>query len=319
MLIGALTIRLALLAACAVVAPPEEPAMASPSLSWSPRALASDGAWVLVLDDRGHVLWWRWPDAPHGVVSAHTSAGPVASGATLLTTGGWDPTVHAWVGGGAAPAGTWRPFDGRVVGVCAEGGGFWVLGSDRSDAPTQKEELPLAPAALAHIDAGGVVTRHDVGLTGRGAAIACGPGWVAAVDREAPTALRTLVDGAVGVTTLPANPSTLAGRGAVVLAADASGLRAVDPRTHEVVTLAKWDAASPTVLALLPVGDVVLGATSAGVAVWPGGAMWRRGSSSPVALAPRGDGALVLWDDGVIEERDVTGVVRASHPTPRGP
>ncbi len=64
----------------------------------------------------------------------------------------------------------------------------------------------------------------------------------------------------------------------------------------------------------------LFGMTSLGVLQWPGGQTWQRGELSPVDITAHGQTLLVLWEDGLLEERHAElGTVITRQTVPQAP
>lgn len=292
--------------------------MTEKGLSWSPVGLAGDGQHLLITDRGGGMLWW--PGGP--VVAAHGDGGPAAGGATgFLTSGGWAPDVHLWSAGARQPSHTLRPFEGRVTAACAHEGGFVVAGADPDPAGHVKEGRALQPSALVAIGADGKARRLSAGAQGEITALACHPDWILALDRRQPPTLLALVGGQVQpIAGLQGTPAAIARAGDRALIATSAGLWWVEPVAGSVSSWHAFDPDHPTVLALVAWPGGAYGATSEGLVRWPEGAVVARPGTRPASLLLQGERLLVLWEDGLLEQRErASGTVIERAAVPRSP
>lgn len=279
------------------------------ALSGSPAALASTNTMLLLADRWGVVLFWDWPADSGPAFQIHGDAGPLAAvGTDLASSGGWDPTVVRWDGTTHQPRFKVRPFDGRVTALCGQGEDLLVAGADHApaSAATDNDQVVLAPARLLRLDVTGKETEIPLQPAGQVTALACGPDWVLALDRGNSDELPLLYGETVSALPLPEGPATaIAASGDEAIVADAGGLWFFTIADGSRRQLVRFEASSPRVLALLPLGDIVFGATSRGVVRWPDEQLFsRNGGGQPLALAAYQGNLLVLWEDGTLEERD---------------
>jgi len=268
---------------------------------------------VVLGDLAGYVLFQPWPEGEPLVVRAHGDAGPAAAvGVDLATAGGWDPEVTRWDPSTGRPRWSRRPFDGRVTALCGREGDLLVGGADRAGAagaPHGPDRAPLGPGRVVSIDAEGTVSGALAELSGEVLALACGPGWLAALD-GGPDPGVLVIDGGGEVLIPVTEPAgaALASSGHELLISDGPELAAFDVRRRERRVVAARPAARWS-LGLVAIGDAILEATAEGLVRWPDGEALAPIGRQPVALARHGESALVLWPDGLLEERDPSGAL----------
>jgi hypothetical protein len=297
-------------------ADPTSPSTADRLTLGQPSGLAVTTAAVAVTDREGQVMFLPWPPSAAGVVTrAHQNAGPVAAaGADVVTSGGWEPTVTLWDVTAHVPRWSVQPFDGRVTALCSQGGDILVAGADRDpNAPVGKgDAVGLRPARVLRIEAGAdgtfAVGHAEWAAAGAIPALACGPGWLAAVDTADDSRVTVVRDqepvrlvGETDVTALAGSGSDL-----VIASPSAVAIYDVGSGARREVTASPGDL---TILAVALVGPTVVAATSEGIVAWPGGR--KTGGGQPIALAAQGDSVFVLWPDRRLEQRDATGTVIA--------
>jgi hypothetical protein len=281
------------------------------ALQRTPALLASVGKLVIVADRGGWILGWPWPGAPGPAIRAHDDGGPVAAiGADLVTSGGWDPRVIRWDLAAMAPRYTARPFDGRVTALCVRGDELLVAGADKAagSPSSTKDQAPLQPGRVVTIAADGTVGTTLLTARGEIRGLVCGSGWLAAIDQADTARIIWARGGDQGALALESGPATaLADGGSGPIAADSAGLWKFDLAGGGRSAIARFDDDHPQVGSLLALGDSVFGTTSEALVRWPGGTHITREGAAPLALARYDDGLLVLWDDGLLEQRDASG------------
>ncbi|WP_254012254.1 hypothetical protein [Limnofasciculus baicalensis] len=278
-------------------------------LPYSPAVLASNGEVILVADRSGSLLFWQWPESPGSAIKAHEdSPKAVAIGRDFATTGGWDLTVKRWDAIAQKPRFSVKPFKGRITAICAQGDDLVVAGANRdtTNKSSEKEDrVFLQPGELRRVDATGKLTPIPLESAGQIDELACGDGWILAIDRGAKDSLRWIEGSEQSTIPLAKGPATaLASLRTEALVADGAGIWAINPKDGTRKSVATFEPDSPQVLALLAINDSIVGATSEGVFRWPGATRLSPKKMQPVALAKHGNSLLVLWEDGWLEELD---------------
>lgn len=261
-------------------------------------------------DLAGHALFISWPHGTPIALRAHGDAGAAAAvGGDLATSGGWDPEVIRWSQTGERRW-TARPVEGRVTALCAQGDDLLVAGADRApaDAEGGGDRTSLGPGRVARIAADGTVSAPLATAVGEIAALACGQGWLAYLDRS-DGSVHTVAGGRHEPVALDGAATAVAAEDDTLYVADAGGIAAIAMASGERRALTGPDPHELTTLALLPLGDAILRATSEGITLWPGAAPVGEPGRQPAALARHGEGALVLWPDGCLDELAADGAV----------
>jgi hypothetical protein len=289
----------------------------------SPAVLVSNGKLLLVADRGGSLLFWQWSQPPGPVIKGHDDGGmAVAVGRDFATSGGWDSTVKRWDGTAQKPRFSVKPFDARVTALCAQGEDILVGGSNRDTAPKKglpKDRVFLQPGQLFRVDAMGKLTAIPIKNVGEIDGIACGVGWILVSDRGAKDVLRWIHGNENSTIQLEKGPATaLVSRGSEALVADKAGIWTIDPQRGTRKAIVTLGLESPQILALVPIEDSIFAATSEGVFRWPGATRFSREGVQPTALTHDGDSLLVLWEDGLLEQRDAkTGQVIHTEKVPQ--
>jgi hypothetical protein len=237
--------------------------------------------------------------------------------------------VELWTIGATRPTASFRPFSFDVTAICGCGEGVYVAGRDRDDAATARFEqqlrehparkdvdyLPyLKPAEVVRLDQGSQAERQQFAGVERIEHLACG-GWLLALTDDGHLIGRTRT----GTDSLRA----LGAPGQVVLTSDGeqavavgeSGLMRMDlssgfltqqglPPSKRLLSINE----------ILPLDTAVFAATDHGLTRLPDGAHWTRRWRAPHERATRDmharslarwhDSVMVLWEDGLLEERE---------------
>jgi hypothetical protein len=287
----------------------------------SPAFLAAGDVQLLLADRGGNLQWWDWPKPRGMLIKAHDDGGPVAGTTWFATSGGWDPTIKRWEPGAEQPRFTVRPFDGRVTALCIQADDLLVAGANRAasqgDAKS-KDRAALSAGTVVRVDAQGKVTPFALTAVGLIEQLLCGIDWILAVDQGTRSAVLVVRGGRQRQILLAGGPATAAAsRGGDAVVADGAGLWVVDPVMGAISPLAGH--ANIRILSLVALGNHVFGATSEGVIHWPGGERITHDGQQPAALARQGQHLLILWEDGVLEQRSSDGRPKFTETIPRKP
>lgn len=281
------------------------------ALPYSPARLASNGSQIVVADRGGALLFWTWPDRPGPMVQAHGDGGPLAvAGDDFASSGGWDPSVALWDGVTGARRYHLRLFDGRVTALAGQADHLIVAGANREPGPadpkTNKDKVSLQPSQLMRITPEGQASQHPFSAAGQINMLAAGANWLIATDTARPTHLfRLLEEGQPDSFELQEGPATaLVSSEELLYFADLAGVWELSVNTLKASLVAALDNESLRVLALEKVGRYLFGATSEGIVRWPDGNHFTGDGRQPVAMARHGESLLVLWGEGLLEQRN---------------